>query len=145
MKDSMLINNRLSNRFWAKLLEIANCLQNRLPTRSKNHGKMIPKKAWIGRHLDFYHICIFESLAFYNILEEKRVKSDHQKVWKRILIRYSPYISKHFHIWASHTKQIVIVSKPSIDKSEQGIKLLIKWLLNETPLLRWKVSAKEQK
>ena len=104
MKDSMLIDSGLLNGFWAETMETANYLQNRLPTRSKNHGKMIPEEAWIGRRQDLYYIRIFGSLAFCNILEEKRVKSDHRKVWKGILIGYSPNTLKHFRIWAPQTK-----------------------------------------
>ena len=44
IKDSMLIDSGLPNGFWAETIETANYLQNRLPTRSKNHGEMIPKK-----------------------------------------------------------------------------------------------------
>ena len=77
IKDSMLINSRLPNGFWAEAIETANYLRNRLPTRSKNHSEMIPEEAWIGRRQDLHHICIFGSLAFYNIPEEKRVKSNH--------------------------------------------------------------------
>lgn len=104
MKNSILINSGLLNRFWAKTIETTNYLQNRLSTRSKNHGKMISQEAWIGRWQDLYYICIFGSLIFYNILEEKKVKSDYRKVWERILIEYSPYTSKHFRIWTSQSK-----------------------------------------
>ena len=77
MKDSMLINSGLLNGFWAEAMETANYLQNRFPIRSKNHGEMIPEEAWTGRQQDLDHICIFGSLAFCNIPEEKRVKLNH--------------------------------------------------------------------
>lgn len=80
MKGLMIINNRLPNGFLAEIMEIANYLQNKLSTKTKNHGEMILKEAWIDWQQDFYHLCIFGSLAFCNILEEKRIKSDHQKV-----------------------------------------------------------------
>lgn len=48
MKDSMLIDSGLSNGFWAKAMETANYLQNRLPTRSKTYSEMIPEEAWTG-------------------------------------------------------------------------------------------------
>lgn len=44
IKDLMLINSRLSNRFWAETIKIDNYLQNRLPTKSKNYGEMILEK-----------------------------------------------------------------------------------------------------
>ena len=143
IKDSMLIDSGLPNGFWAEAMETANYLRNRLPTRSKNHGKMIPEEAWTGRQQDLHHIRIFGSLAFCNIPEEKRVKSDYQKVWEGILIGYSPDTSKHLRIWAPQTKQVVIASEPYIDESEQGAKLLTKWPLDETPSLKKKAPAGE--
>ena len=143
MKDSILIDSGLPNGFWAEAMETANYLRNRLPTRSKNHGEMIPEEAWTGRRQDLHHICIFGSLAFCNIPEEKRVKSDHRKVWEGILIGYSPDTSKHLRIWAPQTKQVVNASKPYIDKSEQGAKLLTKWPLDETSSLKRKAPAGE--
>lgn len=44
MKNSLLIDSGLPNRFWTEVIEIANYLQNRLPTKNKAHNKMIPEK-----------------------------------------------------------------------------------------------------
>lgn len=52
-------------------MESTNYLQNSLSTRSKTHGEMIPEEAWTEWKEDLHHVYIFESLAFYNILEEK--------------------------------------------------------------------------
>lgn len=71
MKDLMLIDNRLLNRFSAKVMKIANYLPNRLPNRNRTHGERIPKQAWIERKQDLYHVCIFGNLAFYNIPVKK--------------------------------------------------------------------------
>lgn len=49
VKDSMLIDSGFSNGFWVEAMETANYLQNKLPTRSQNHGKMIPEEAWTGK------------------------------------------------------------------------------------------------
>ena len=48
MKNSMLIDSELLNGFWAKAMETANYLRNRLPTQS-THDKMIPEEAWTGQ------------------------------------------------------------------------------------------------
>lgn len=45
MKDSMLIDSGLPNDFWAEAMETANYLRNRLPTRSKNYGEVIPEES----------------------------------------------------------------------------------------------------
>lgn len=135
MKDSLLIDSGLLNNFWAEAMETANYLRNRLPTRSKNHGKVIPREAWTGKRQDLSHVRIFGSLVLANIPEEKRSKSDFQKVWQGILIGYSPDTTKHFRVWAPQTKQVIIASEPYIDESEQGAKLLEKWPV-ETSLKR---------
>lgn len=44
---------------------------------------------------------------------------------------------------ALQTKQVIIASKPYIDESEQGAKLLSKWPLDETLLLKKKAPAGE--
>lgn len=41
----MLINSDLPNRFWVEIIEIANYLRNRLLTKTKTHGEIIPKEA----------------------------------------------------------------------------------------------------
>lgn len=100
MKDLILIDSGLPNGFWAEAMETTNYLRNRLLTRSKNHAKMVPKESWTGQRQDLRHVRIFGSLAFSNIPEKKRPKSDYQKVWQGILIGYSPHTTKHFRIWA---------------------------------------------
>lgn len=38
---------------------------------------------------------------------------------------YSPNISKHYQIYASRTKQLVIANAPSISEAKQGATLLL--------------------
>ena len=98
MKDSMLIDTGLPNRFWAEAIEIANYLWNRLPTKTKSHGEVIPEEAYTNQQQDLLHVCIFENLALCNIPEEKRLKSDCQRIWQNILIGYNPDTTKHFRV-----------------------------------------------
>lgn len=96
IKDLMLIDNGLPNKFWAKVIETANYLKNRLLTKTKSYKKVISEELWISQKQNFQYICIFGSLALCNILKEKRSKSDLQKVWEEILIGYNPDMTKHF-------------------------------------------------
>lgn len=50
------------------------------------------------------------------------------------MIEYSLDITKHFCIWASLTKQVVIASKLYIDEFEKSGKLLAKWPLDVTQM-----------
>lgn len=127
MKNLLFINNDLLNNFWVKAMETTNYLRNRLPTRSKNHSKIISKKIWTGQCEDFSHVCIFNSLVLANILKEKKLKSDFQKVWQGILIGYSPDTTKYFRVWALQIKQIIITYELYIDELKQGAKLLEMW------------------
>ena len=44
MKDSLLLDSRFLLDFWAKAMDTANYLQNRLSIKSQR-GKLIPKEA----------------------------------------------------------------------------------------------------
>ena len=112
MKDSMLVDSGLPNRFWAEAIETANYLGNRLPTKTKSHCEVIPEEACTNQGQDLQRVRIFGSLALCNILEEKRSKSDCQRVWQGILIGYSPDTTKHFCASAPKTKQVIIASEP---------------------------------
>lgn len=48
IKNVILIDSRLPNRFWAKVMETANHLWNKLLIRSKSHGKVVSKECWIS-------------------------------------------------------------------------------------------------
>lgn len=105
---------------------------------------MIPKESWTNKRLNLSRIQIFGILVLANIPEEKRSKSNYQKTWQGILIGYSPDTTKHFHVWAPQTKQVIIASEPYIDELEQGAKLLDKRPLN-TPSAKKKAPAGEPK
>ena len=49
MKDSMIIDSKLANKFWAEVIKTTNYLQNRLPTRSQNYSQMISKETLTNR------------------------------------------------------------------------------------------------
>lgn len=127
MKDSLLIDSGLPNDFWAEAMETSNYLRNRLPTKSRGHGELIPEEEWTNRKQNLSHVRIFGSLVLVDIPHEKRSKSDFRKAWEGILIGYSPDTTKHFRVWAPQTRQVIIASEPHIDETEQGAKLLIQW------------------
>lgn len=75
MKDSLLIDSGLLVNFWAKVIDIANYLYNRLPTRC-NSVTVISKEAWIKTRQNLKHIEIFGSRVSTFISSKKRTKSD---------------------------------------------------------------------
>lgn len=86
---------------------------------------------------------MIRSLALCNISDEKRSKSDYQRVWQGILIGYSPDTIKHFRVWAPQTRQVVIASEPYIDEPEKGAKLPSKWPLETATRSKKKAPAGE--
>ena len=77
MKDSLLIDSKLLNQFWAKAMDIANYLWNRfLIRRIADKIIIIPEEAWTEVRQNLEHIQIFGSRVSTHILSEKRFKSD---------------------------------------------------------------------
>lgn len=124
MKDSLLIDSGLPLEFWAEAMDTANYLRNCFPTKSQR-GKIIPEKNRPGEKQNVSHVKVFGSAVSIVILKEKRHKSDIYKNWKGIFIGYSQDTTKHICAWAPKTQQILLVSEPYIDESEQGVKLLV--------------------
>lgn len=126
MKDSLLVDSGLPLEFWAEAMDTANYLRNRLPTKIQQRGEIIPEEAWTGEKQDVRHLKVFGSVASVVILKEKRHKADIYKNWKGIFIGYSQDTTKHIRAWTPKTQQILLVSSPYVDESEQGAKLLLK-------------------
>lgn len=124
IKDSLLIDSRLPLEFWAEVMDTANYLRNRLSTKSQR-GELIPDECWTGKKQDVSHVKVFGSTVSVVIPREKSHKSDVHKNWQGIFIGYSQDTTKHVRAWAPKTQQILLVSNPYVDKSEQGAKLLL--------------------
>lgn len=71
IKDLILINSGLLNILWAKVIEIANYLQNNLSTKTKVYKKIIFEEIWIKKMQKLQYIHIFGSLVLYNIPKKK--------------------------------------------------------------------------
>lgn len=123
MKDSLLIDSGLPVNFWAEAMDTANYLCNRLPTR-RNNITVVPEEAWTNIRQNLEHIRIFGSRVSTFIPSEKRTKSDIRKTWKGIFIGYTG-TSKHLRVWAPRTHQVLIASKPVVNKSKRGTDLLV--------------------
>ena len=125
MKDSMLLDAKLPNRFWAEAMDTANYLRNRLPTHART---VTPEEAWTEQQPSLKHIQIFDSLLYVHIPAERRVKSDLNWTWKGIFVRYTN-TSKQIKVWSTKTNSIHLISTYTIDETSRGVNLI------ETPLL----------
>ena len=72
MKDALLIDSELAIDFWAEAMETANYLRNRLPTKTRGHGEVIPKEKWSGSRQNLSHLHIFGSEVLVDIPKEKK-------------------------------------------------------------------------
>ena len=80
MKDSLLIDSKLPNQFWAEAMDTTNYLRNRLPTkRTADNTIIIPEEAWTEVKQNLEHIQIFGSRVSTYIPFEKRFKSNVSK------------------------------------------------------------------
>lgn len=75
MKDSLLLDSSLLLDFWAKAMDTANYLQNRLPTKN-SRKELILEETWTKKQQDISYFRVFDSVMSVKILKEKRHKSD---------------------------------------------------------------------
>ena len=73
MKDSLLLNIKLPNVFWAEVMLAANELKNLLSTSKRDK---VPNHTITSIQLNVAHIQIFGSVTHVHISKEKRIKSD---------------------------------------------------------------------
>ncbi|KAA6414260.1 MAG: hypothetical protein FRX48_02623 [Lasallia pustulata] len=73
MKDSLLLDAKLPNVFWAEAMLTANELKNLLPASKRDK---VPNHTITGVQPSVAHLQIFGSVAHVHIPKEKRIKSD---------------------------------------------------------------------
>ena len=127
MKDSLLIDSGLPVNIWAQAMDTANYLCIQLLTRCSGPA-FIPDEAWISIRQNLEHLQIFESSVNILISNEKRTKVDIWKTWQGIFIGYTE-TTKYLRVWASCMHQVLIASKPVVNKSKRSTDLLIKHLM----------------
>lgn len=74
------------------------------------------KEVWTGKRWNLEYLRIFNRLVFLDISLEKQFKLAFCKVWMKILIEYNNDTIKHFYVCTFRTSQVIIVSKPYINK-----------------------------
>lgn len=120
-----------------------NYLHNQLLTRC-NSPDFILKEAWITIRQNLEHVRIFESKMSTLILIEKCTKSDIQKTWRGFLIGYIE-TSKYLRVWASYIYQLLIASKPIVNKDDRNADLLLDYLLFAPPKKPLQLQTNEPK
>jgi hypothetical protein len=70
MANCMIQSKGLSLNYWAKAINCANYIVNRTPTKALKNIK--PEESWTKIKLDVSHFCVFGSIAWAHIPDEKR-------------------------------------------------------------------------
>lgn len=103
MSRCVVIDANLEKKYWGEAVNMANFLQNKLPTKAK---EKTPFELWYSRTPDVGDSKIFSSEAYIHIPKEQRRKLD-QKAKKLIFVGYSEE-SKAFRLLDKGTNKITI-------------------------------------
>jgi hypothetical protein len=113
MDNCMIQSKGLSLKYWAKAINCANYIVNRTPTKALKN--ITPEEAWTKIKLDVSHFCVFGSIAWAHILDEKR-KALQPKSEKCIFVGYSEDV-KGYRILQPHCNEITIRRDVKFDEN----------------------------
>lgn len=121
MTRCMLADANLNKKYWGEAVLTANCLQNRLPSRSI---AKTPYELWYSQKPDVKHLQIFGTIAYAHIPKIQRRKLD-DKGKKLVFVGYSG-VSKAYRLLDMQTDKIietrdVIFSNETNNIEEKGV------------------------
>lgn len=99
----MLKMVKLSEEFWAEVVDTACYLINRSP--SVPLGFDIPEKVWSGKNISYSHLRVFSCLAYVHVPKEKRTKLDY-KPTPGIFVGYGNE-NFEYRIWDPERRKIM--------------------------------------
>lgn len=100
----LMIGSGLPASFWAKAVNTANYIRNRLPSKSLNG--QTPYEMWTGRAPDVGNFKVFGSPVFYLDREPGRGKFD-PRGKRGIFLGYAD-TNKGYRIWSNDGKKVII-------------------------------------
>jgi hypothetical protein len=113
MANCIIQSKVLSLKYWAEAINCANYIVNR--TSRKALKNMTPKETWTKIKPDVSHLCVFGSIAWAHISDEKR-KSLQPKSAKCIFVGYSEDV-KGYIILQPHCNEIIIRRDVKFDEN----------------------------
>jgi hypothetical protein len=113
MANCMIQSKGLSLKYWVKAINYANYIVNCTPTKALKN--ITPEEAWTKIKLDVSHFCVFGSIAWAYIPDEKR-KALQPKSEKCIFVGYSEDV-KGYKLLQSHCNEIIIRRDVKFDES----------------------------
>jgi hypothetical protein len=109
----MLQSRGLSLTYWVEAINYANYIVNCTPTKSLKN--ITSEEAWTKIKLDVSHFCVFDSIAWAHIPDEKR-KALQPKSEKCIFVGYSEDV-KGYIILQPHCNEIIIIRDVKFDEN----------------------------
>jgi hypothetical protein len=113
MANCMIQSKGLSLKYRAEAIKCENYIINRTPTKALKNTT--PKEAWTKIKPDASHLCVFGSIAWAHIPDEKR-KALQPKSEKCIFVGYSEDVKGH-RLLQTHSNEIIIRRDVKFDKN----------------------------
>jgi hypothetical protein len=122
MANCMIQSKELSLKYLAEAIDYANYIVNHTPTKALKNITL--EEAWNKIKPDVSHFCVFGSIAWAHIPDEKR-KALQPKSEKCIFVGYSEVV-KGYKLLQSHCNEIIIRRDVKFDEN------LLSYELNST-------------
>jgi hypothetical protein len=113
MANCMIQSKGLSLKYWAEAIKCENYIVNHTPTKALKNITL--EEAWTKIKPDVSHFCVFGSIAWAHILDEKR-KALQPKSEKCIFVGYSKDV-KGYRLLQSHCNEIIIRRDVKFDEN----------------------------
>jgi hypothetical protein len=113
MDNCMIQSKGLSLKYWAEAINCANYIVNRTPTKALKN--ITSEEAWTKIKPDVSHFCVFGSIAWTHISDEKR-KALQPKSEKCIFVGYSEDV-KGYKLLQSHCNEIILRRDVKFDEN----------------------------
>jgi hypothetical protein len=109
----MIQSKGLSLKYWVEAINCANYIVNRTPTKALKN--ITPEEAWTKIKPDVSHFCVFGSIAWAHIPDEKR-KALQPKSEKCVFVGYFEDV-KGYRLLQSHYNEIILRRDVKFDEN----------------------------
>jgi hypothetical protein len=113
MANCMIQSKGLSLKYWVEAINCENYIVNRTPTKALKNITL--EEAWTKIKPDVSHLCVFGSIAWAHIPNEKR-KALQPKSEKCIFVGYSEDV-KGYRLLQPHCNEIIIRRDVKFDEN----------------------------
>ena len=128
---AMLLDAKLSQKFWAEAVSTATYLRNRSPTTALQNST--PHEAWHGSKPCVNHLRVFGSMTYVHIPKDERGKLD-SKTKKCALLGYGN-VQKGYRVYDPVSKNITYSRNVKFDEHEKETTQVAEESTSQRPLI----------